>query len=247
MALFLPYAHCYCEENVYKCLERVRADPDLFDHSFAVFMSSYSVDPSRETLNQWASNVPYRSFKTSDLSADFVIWDYHVVAVVRCKANRQWFVIDRDTSLSCSQDPVLGSWGQYCVEFEFYCSETLFLERSLAAPLKRRVENLMDAVRYRAVDGETYLCFFRSDRSHMVRSSGEYSQKPPRWPPIQGFPVWASVAEREKVQPLLEALGSSFAQNNLTCLINMANTLTPGIVMNRRFFSSLFCSSQDTS
>ncbi|KPA84920.1 putative DREV methyltransferase [Leptomonas pyrrhocoris] len=240
MEVLLPYAHCYCEENAYMCLEKAREFPDVFDRSYAVFMSSFTCDPSREIYNQWTSTVPYRSFKSPDPSRDLVIWDYHVFTVVHNKANGKWFVIDHDSSLSSSSEPALGNWSKYCIDFDMYCSNTLFLEESLASPYKSRVQLLMDAVQFRVIDGDEYLLFFRSDRSHMIDNSDKYSQKPPSWPPISDFPLWADSTLREKTQALLDSLGPSFQRNNITSLVNMANSTVPGTVVKRHLFSSLF-------
>ncbi|KPI90135.1 putative N-terminal glutamine amidase [Leptomonas seymouri] len=240
MVDLLQYAYCYCEENTYMCLEKVRELPDLFDCSYAIFMSSFVCDPSQEVCNQWTSAVPYRSFKSPDPSIDLVIWDYHVVAVVRFKESGKWFVIDRDSSLPSSKESILGDWCKYCVDLDVYCSNALFPERSLAVPYASRVQLLMDAVRYRIITGDEFLCFFRSDRSHMIDSSGKYLQEPPSWPPIKDFPSWIGPTKREKVQAVLKSLSPFCQHNNITCLINMANTVVPGTVVSRHSLLDFF-------
>jgi protein N-terminal glutamine amidohydrolase len=237
---FLPYAHCYCEENTYICVAKVREFSEVFDQSYSVFMSSYRCHPFREKSSEWKSAVPYRKFESADVAKDFVIWDYHVIAVVRFKQSGRWFVVDQDSALPRSKDADLGKWGDYCIDLEAYCYNTLFLDRCLAEPSRSQIESLMDAVKYRVIDGATFLCFFRSDRSHMVDSCGQYSQPPPAWPPIQDFPPWADSASRASVELSLAALGTRYSTNNIACLINMANTAVPGRIIDRHSFLSFF-------
>lgn len=240
MAEFLPYAHCYCEENTYICLEKVREYPELFDRSFAVFMSSFQCTPSLQRVNSWTSTVPYRSFKATDPRVDLVVWDYHVIAVVRCKSNGRWYVIDRDSGLPHANDFALENWKVYCIGLELYCTKTLFLERSIAAPYGEQIRKLLEAVRFRVIVGSVYLCCFRSDRSHMMDDGGNYSQEPPPWRPIQDFPPWARTAEREEVKEFLTSKNGPFLRNNLSCFINMVDAAAPGTVIDRDAFTTFF-------
>eukprot|EP00758_Cryptobia_borreli_P014848 Tbor_TRINITY_DN5966_c2_g1::TRINITY_DN5966_c2_g1_i1::g.18346::m.18346/K21286/NTAQ1; protein N-terminal glutamine amidohydrolase len=81
-----PYSYCYCEENIYKMLEKLmlmqlvdtakrqraaigggpvislkdQSIASQFDCMYAIFLSSCDIDPAQEVENDWTSLVPIR-------------------------------------------------------------------------------------------------------------------------------------------------------------------------------------------
>jgi hypothetical protein len=123
-----PYTSCYCEENIYCFLRKMRlmqimeqkklaVDPSFayssayvashFDVMFAVFISTLQAPENTETACSWhESRIAICTYDLSMgvggpsvLDDPFVLWDYHAVAFVRRKQDRSWYAVDFDTKI----------------------------------------------------------------------------------------------------------------------------------------------------
>ncbi|KAK7198408.1 N-terminal glutamine amidase [Novymonas esmeraldas] len=240
MSHSVDYAWCYCEENVFKLLEAVSSASSFFDRSYAVVMTSFDCPPRDEELNVWTSAVPYRPYKSSQLMEDVTMWDYHVVAVLRSVSTGKWYVVDHDSKLPPVGDAALGWLAPYCIDLDLYVAMVLFLDTSAPAPVSSQLTELLSNVRYRIVEGEDYLSFLRSDRSHMLESPGVFRATPPPWSTIDAPSSSVSCSAAKRAESALQKLPSFLATNNLVCFINISNTLVPGVVVDRHSFRTFF-------
>lgn len=239
------YTKYYCEENIYNLLLVLDCDIStgvgVFDNAFAVLFSTYKTAASQEVANKWVSHVPYRPYKRNDCD-DLLLWDYHVVAVVRSRNTKAWFVIDFDSDLRRLVPPGedLQQWTPYCTDLQLYVDKTFFIDRDDRFNHFDNLTRLSDMIRLRIIEYKDYLCFLRTDRSHMLNESGEYNATPPPQPPITSAPshlpesLIASYAEVE------QTLDSPKKKNNLVCFVNMNNTLFPGKIVDRYEFADIF-------
>lgn len=142
----LPYAAFWCEENVWQ----------LCGHEAFAGLERYAVIVSSRCgrVATWMQRAAPRPEWP-------VLWDYHVVLLVR--AASAWVIWDLDSTLGC---PV-------AAEGWLACS---FL------PL--RPEHLEFAPVFRVVAADEYRSTFSSDRSHMRDESGALQVPPPAWPAI---------------------------------------------------------------
>ncbi|EFC40220.1 predicted protein [Naegleria gruberi] len=104
-----------------------------------------------------------------------IIWDYHVILVHKNSATQQSTVYDMDTRLD------------FPSTFESYIVNSFLLTFMIRNPSKRLCE-LMNCLKFRIVPACEFLKSFSSDRSHMINEEGEYSAKPPIYPPIRADP-----------------------------------------------------------
>ena len=123
------YTQFYCEENIYKFIEKVHLQKAIdkrkkeadkkaktnnasgFDKVFAVFFSSFEHERKTEVENEWTSVVPMRIHSADRKGIHFqmgkdacVTWDYHVIAVMREEKTKNWFVADFDTKFPTSPE-----------------------------------------------------------------------------------------------------------------------------------------------
>ncbi|KAJ3735469.1 N-terminal glutamine amidase-domain-containing protein [Lentinula guzmanii] len=161
-AAYTPY---WCEENVYLLIQSFLRNTSLSEiwEVFAVFISNHS-----KTVALWNQ-------KLSKEPGQPVIWDYHVVAVLRPRkfsSNLHSWVYDLDTRLDL---PV--TWNSK-------------LERSYSSfqSCQHRNNSL-----FRVVSANVYLDRFASDRSHMLARTPpgtlpnpNYLQPAPPYPPLRG-------------------------------------------------------------
>ena len=116
------YTQFYCEENIYKFIEKLQLQKALekkkrdadkkakltnasaFDKVFAVILSSFEHERKTEVENEWTSVVPMRIHNGDPKGMHFqmgkdccVTWDYHVIALLREEKTKNWFVADFDT------------------------------------------------------------------------------------------------------------------------------------------------------
>lgn len=138
------YASCYCEENVWAFV-RLAAAAGI--ETFAVFISN-----AHKQCPVWRQR-----------KGDPVVWDYHMVALVR--AGAACCVVDFDSTLGLVTPA----------------------EAYVAAALGPGVK-FPDEYRPRArvVDGATFLAEFATDRRHMRLEAGGYSAPPPARPHPRG-------------------------------------------------------------
>ena len=93
-----------------------------------------------------------------------VLWDYHVILLV--KDGHKSLVYDLDTKLP------------FPASFEKYCEATFGEESAITEKFRRK---------FRVIPGGEFLAGLSSDRRHMRRQeSQEWTQPPPSWPCIRG-------------------------------------------------------------
>ncbi|KAJ3076295.1 Protein N-terminal glutamine amidohydrolase [Podochytrium sp. JEL0797] len=136
---------CYCEENVLLLLKRITAQNDS-QEAFCVFVSNQT--KSIPIWHQTRGNP--------------VVWDYHVIAVVRMP--ERTFVLDLDSTLP------------FPTPFDVYVNNALpILESSPTNDLSRFNRY------YRVVKSSEFIKTFASDRRHMQKD-GEWMAPPPSYP-----------------------------------------------------------------
>eukprot|EP00672_Neobodo_designis_P022500 CAMPEP_0174850282 /NCGR_PEP_ID=MMETSP1114-20130205/19142_1 /TAXON_ID=312471 /ORGANISM="Neobodo designis, Strain CCAP 1951/1" /LENGTH=277 /DNA_ID=CAMNT_0016084729 /DNA_START=109 /DNA_END=942 /DNA_ORIENTATION=- len=249
---FSPYWHCYCEENVYRFLEKMAVEPPAAPEGsgpksydlYSAFVTSYSATPGNEVApGEWQSAVPVvMGPKVSDI----VYWDYHCVAVVKettkpapgakGETTVKWWVVDYDTKLGKG-------------EFVTPMPLELYFGVTLSAAGKNPVALLEARVRF--VKAVEFLAKFRSDRRHMylrpVIKDARYKQMPaaqlnnpvnfqhppPKTPRMQGpSPVVAALKGGTSKAAAKEALLAHLASkednnkhlNNVAEFLNTQNT-----------------------
>lgn len=141
------YTSCYCEENVYRLLEACGGHEDD--------MAACFISNSAQAVAVWGHG---RADKP-------VIWDYHVVALVR-HGGRAW-VCDADSS-ACVWPATLPDW--------LRCSFLSHVGGTPVASARKPV--------FRVVPAPVYLESLTSDRSHMRQSTAA----PPSYAPIMRLP-----------------------------------------------------------
>ncbi|KAG1756482.1 N-terminal glutamine amidase-domain-containing protein [Suillus paluster] len=209
-----PYTSCYCEENIYFLVHRfleqaqVKATWDIF----AVFISN-----ATKTVALWGQ-------QKAPAASIAVIWDYHVILVLRSRSGSQYRLLNTSPSLIGEETWIydFDSNLEIPSRWEEYVEQT-FPPESDIPPQYRSL--------FRVVSGEEYWGSFASDRSHMLSptadsSSPEYISPPPPYPIICG--------------PLAAAHG--FTNNLMTHFVSMESTSQGyGTVMNREALVS-WCS-----
>ncbi|KAH8927851.1 hypothetical protein BT69DRAFT_694883 [Atractiella rhizophila] len=172
-ASYTPY---YCEENVYNLLHLIHRQK-LAGESYAIFISN----EAQQSLlfNQKISQRPDQS--------NWVIWDYHVVALTRMSPEQEFVIWDRDSLLDSP------------ISFSRWIASTF----SPATPPDYKSS-------FRIVPSSFFLAYFSSDRSHMLPTTNTISNssssssvsshsapnpplsvtmptpRPPQYPPIRG-------------------------------------------------------------
>lgn len=132
----------YCEENVWWLLQ----DPEVANHErFALFISN-----AARQCPLWAQKAGPEE--------GFVVWDYHVIAIVRRERMEAW---DPDTRLGMP------------LPLEAYLAGTWPSGAPTAPPF---------APRFRLVPSDVFSATFCTDRSHMSTPEG-WLHPPPSWPP----------------------------------------------------------------
>jgi hypothetical protein len=100
-----------------------------------------------------------------------VVWDYHVLLFA--ERGRAWEAYDLDSTLGC---PVAAA---------------AYLDGTFPAGAPPGL-----GPRFRVIDATEFVRVFASDRSHMRRPDGTFTEPPPPWPPIRGAPGAESNLER---------------------------------------------------
>lgn len=140
------YAPYYCEENVARLLARLAPTSC---RAWALIVSNAA--KAVAMLGQRAGRSP----------EGFVLWDYHVVALLRDDAASPCFVADFDSRLA------------------FPSPGLAWLEASFPPRAEARMRPL-----FRLIPAALYLEVLASDRSHMRRPDGSWAAPPPPWPPF---------------------------------------------------------------
>ncbi|KZT74009.1 hypothetical protein DAEQUDRAFT_661282 [Daedalea quercina L-15889] len=163
------YTSCYCEENIYILAQafasKAEADADWPWQVFAVFISNHG-----KTVALWSQKA----------REDVVVWDYHVILVLR----------SRDHMQSKEQDPAQREDGEQQAEA---AEDAWVYDFDTRLPVPSRwidyVSNtfryVFDGALFRVVPAAAYLDYFASDRSHMLKHAAGiepyYSNPPPSY------------------------------------------------------------------
>ncbi|KAK7467065.1 hypothetical protein VKT23_004126 [Stygiomarasmius scandens] len=147
------YTSCYCEENIYLLVKTFLDDPSITSswEPFVIFISN-----ATQSIALWNQKLS----KTNELP---VVWDYHVILVLRPRAlstEMSSWVYDYDTRLGMP------------ISLKDYFARTFSLD------LPVQFQSF-----FRVVPGPVYIDNLASDRSHML-SSGTI---PPEYPPLRGM------------------------------------------------------------
>jgi hypothetical protein len=246
------YSACYCEENVYRFLEKLIIEPPPTPEgrppnkyqSWAAFVTSYSANPGSEVApGEWSTAVPV---VCGPKPADVVFWDYHCVAVVKQttppadgagEATVTFWVVDFDTKMGK---------GKYVAPIRY----ELFWGFTLSNASKNAVALI--EMRIRLISALEFLTVFRTDRRHMYSRSitkenryktfspkellnpTNFQHPPPKRPRIQFASPAAGVLRgswnREQAKVMMEKLQSTPATewrndhaNNLAEFLNTQN------------------------
>ncbi|KAF9036672.1 N-terminal glutamine amidase-domain-containing protein [Panaeolus papilionaceus] len=211
------YTSCYCEENVYllcrRFLEHARVRENW--QPFAVFMSNANKTVSSIELKLHDSHIEFTFFnivlymsngkmEMVDLKVALwnqkngreegmpVVWDYHVVLVLRPR-NMQ-IGVDAEAEGGELQEVTAVPEGECWVydfdsRLESPCPWNVYFNGTFPEDVVEKY-----ASQFRVVEGSMFLQTFASDRSHMLAKSQlgdgapstEYIAPPPPYPPIQG-------------------------------------------------------------
>ena len=200
------YTSCYCEENVWKLCEQFQKRGGDTKQLYAVFISSHERQTALWNLKCGGT-------------ADFQLWDYHVILIKSAPSGRE--------SSQSTTDTVTGVRGHeseslvydldtslpFPVSFNQYVKEVLRPELILHLRSAGLPERL-----FRVVSADAFLEEFASDRSHMRKEDGTWFAPPPTYPPIR----------------------SQKNSNNIQEFLSMKNSSAPGTVMTELEFLHRF-------
>ena len=153
-----PYTPFYCEENIWHLAQSADCRGDDGQSRYVVFISNRSGHCA--LWNQRAAPSPTQP----------VVWDYHVVLLVR---RGQWQVWDLDTRLEMPS------------AIEPYVQGTFPARLSVPTELRPA---------FRVIEAERFVREFASDRSHMRSPTGDWLEPPPPWPMIMRDGVTSNLA-----------------------------------------------------
>ncbi|KAF9646275.1 hypothetical protein BDM02DRAFT_3130510 [Thelephora ganbajun] len=212
------YTSCYCEENIYLLAASFLAIPD-FRNSWdlsVVFISNRT-----KTVALW-NQRPARAEGVP------IVWDYHVVLVLRPLFSSRDDMDDGKNSRTGSLIYDLDTTLDLPYDAQYYLKQTF---PYIAEP------SGLDAEYHRIIPGDVFITDFASDRSHMVVPISEisassvpddatevqnlstsvvYKAAPPLYPPIAG------VRARE----------NGIVNNLMTDFVDMSNPKGFGVVVN---------------
>ncbi|KAJ7489855.1 N-terminal glutamine amidase-domain-containing protein [Mycena galericulata] len=153
---FLPetiYTPFYCEENIHQLCQAFMLQQEEVS---VIFISN-----EQKTVALWNQ-------KLSKEPESAVVWDYHVVLLLRSRRDEHW-IYDFDTRLP------------------FPCLLKDYFQHTFQRDVPRSYQSL-----FRIVPGHTYIEYFASDRSHMVNprdersAESQYRSPPPSYAPLRG-------------------------------------------------------------
>jgi hypothetical protein len=139
-----PYQPIYCEENIWLLAQ----DPRCGTGERLVAL-----------ITGAAGHVAMWHQKPAEAPGEPLLWDYHVVLLVRDTAWRVW-----DFECDLGMPVAAGTWLAACFPHQ---------ER---IPARYRP-------RFRVMPAHDYVATLRSDRSHMRDDDGAYAKPPPPWQP----------------------------------------------------------------
>ena len=146
------YTSCYCEENIWHLCDKIKKSKCLKEShkAYVIFISNEN------------RAVPLWNQASSESEEGLVIWDYHVILIL--KKNNASEVYDLDTSLP------------YPCDFQSYTKATFKSDENILEQFHRK---------FRVIPFEDYLLNFASDRHHMKDDKGQWIKPPPEYPCIQ--------------------------------------------------------------
>ena len=197
------YTSCYCEENVWKLCEQFQKRGGDTKQLCVVFISSHERQTALWNLKCGGT-------------ADFQLWDYHVILIKSAPSDRESSQSTTDTVREHESESLvydLDTSLPFPVSFNQYAKEVLRPELILHLRSAGLPERL-----FRVISADTFLEEFSSDRSHMRKEDGTWFAPPPLYPPIK----------------------SQKNSNNIQEFISMKNSSAPGIVMTELEFLHRF-------
>lgn len=136
--------------------------------SVAVWQAAYRRPRNLRTQVSAMTAIPRVWTELDTQAPGFVMWDYHVVAVIEDKETGA-HVLDLDNTLK-----------PFPLPFDVYAEKAL--RSGIATRLQ--AEGRLEGRRFRVIDADEYLDTLCSDRSHMRDAFGRYSAQPPSEEPI---------------------------------------------------------------
>ncbi|CUF75175.1 N-terminal glutamine amidase, putative [Bodo saltans] len=193
----------------------------------------------------------------------FVLWDYHVIAMIWSRPHGAWFVVDLDSKIGLpSTEPILPDTLLRAIRADLYIKIAFYpdvaVHRRLTQHNVAHLAKMSERIWMRVINAVDYLATFRSDRSHMLRKplSGRsllrgdeaYNSPPPKYQCIVGpsfvvnslrpvVPATTNSGEEPESTAPPPTGAAWAAESNLASFINMKNTTTvPGVPMPRDVF-----------
>lgn len=142
-----PYQPFYCEENIWLLAQ----DPRCGDGERLVAL----ITGTQGHVAMWQQ-------KPADGPGEPLLWDYHVVLLVRSGAWQVW-----DFEYDQGMPALAETWMTTCF------------------PHQDRIATRYRP-RFRVMPATEYVTTLRSDRSHMRTGDGTFAKPPPAWPPPGG-------------------------------------------------------------
>ncbi|TRM61813.1 N-terminal glutamine amidase-domain-containing protein [Schizophyllum amplum] len=163
----VAYTSHYCEENVYLLLQTLASDASVADtwNAYAVFIS-----------NETKSVALWNQKLAPEDSVMPVVWDYHVVALLRPK--------EPEISQECEERVLPQAW---IYDFDSRIPTPVLLEEYLEGTFRDEVPTQFQSL-FRVVSAQELFDYFASDRSHMLSSEASlvYVKPPPGHAAIRG-------------------------------------------------------------
>ncbi|CAN0268880.1 unnamed protein product, partial [Phaeothamnion confervicola] len=147
------YVENYCEENVYRLCERC-------------ISASSAAECYAVVVTNAARKVPIWCQRCAETREEHVLWDYHVILLVRnATESGSTLVFDLDSTLP------------------FPCDAVTYIRESFRphATLDGRLRQC-----FRVVAAAEFVQHFASDRSHMRDENSNWVSPPPPYSPIRG-------------------------------------------------------------
>lgn len=165
------YTSYYCEENIYLLAQSFSTDPDIIGtwDIFVVFISN-----SNKKVALWCQ-------KLASAPQWPVVWDYHVVLVLRPRDH----VLPRNAPEADGVTVLDGRTRSWTYDFDTCLDVPCTLQDYLNKTFEEVSVEFQSL--FRVVPCSMYLNHFASDRSHMLRvKEDDISVPPPLYEPIRG-------------------------------------------------------------
>jgi hypothetical protein len=167
----LVYTPSYCEENVANLARRLHQTASPLPPPAETGSSSSSPQPSAVVafVSNDSKRCPVWHQRAANEDGAPVVWDYHVVLLIR-RGEGRWVVMDLDSTLP------------------FPCPLRDYAVHSFRPhhPAMAGDGGAAFHQRFRVLPSELYLRVFASDRRHMRTDAGGWLAPPPLYPPPRG-------------------------------------------------------------